>query len=269
MGPVALLLIVLGVSSSAHAFERTTVQGDPATALWWRHRTVLVQPAADTCGDLSEDAAWTAIARSIATWNAAADGCSDFRIVDDGYPDGLVTNLDGGEHDGRNLIVWREAAWPEEVSGAVLALTTTVHRRSTGQILDADIDLNGVGHTWTTTDDPLDAQRDVENTLTHELGHLLGLAHTDDVEATMYAQTDIGELDKRTLTEDDAAGLCFIYPSGAYTPDAPFVSGRPLTSSCAASAGRTSRWGGWPPLLLAAFSLRRRRRAARRAGRPA
>jgi hypothetical protein len=46
---------------------------------------------------------------------------------------------------------------------------------------------------------------------THEIGHVLGLDHSPDWEATMYASysrtSNISE-----LTEDDVAGLCAIYP---------------------------------------------------------
>lgn len=259
---VFLAVMVLGAASGARAFERSTVEGDPSKGLWWRYRTVLVRPATHTSGDLAQSAARSALARSIATWNVAAGGCSDFRIVDDGSPTGLTTNLDGGEHDGQNRIVWREAAWPEEVSPQTLALTTTVYRRSSGQILDADIDLNGVHHTWTATDDPLATQADAENTLTHELGHLLGLAHTADPATTMYPESDPGDLSKRTLAEDDVAGLCFIYPEGLLTPGAPDIPGRPLTSCAAAPAGVIGGIG-LLPLALAWLSLRRRRAAHR------
>ncbi|QDG54432.1 matrixin family metalloprotease [Persicimonas caeni] len=51
---------------------------------------------------------------------------------------------------------------------------------------------------------------DVESVLTHELGHVLGLSHTDDTLATM-APSYRGDGGMRTLAVDDKLGLCAIY----------------------------------------------------------
>ena len=52
--------------------------------------------------------------------------------------------------------------------------------------------------------------------MAHESGHFLGLAHSDDVNATMYYRVTMdGETLKRDLDDDDVAGLCAIYPWGA------------------------------------------------------
>src|SRR4029450_623884 len=97
------------------------------------------------------------------------------------------TNLYGAEPDGENRLVWHTDEWLD--SPAALALTPAVFRRTTGEITDADIDFNGVDYTWTTTDPPELVLTDVQNTATHELGHVLGLAHTPDPMATMFARS--------------------------------------------------------------------------------
>lgn len=262
-----LVSLVWLVASGASAFERSTVTGQPDRPLFWDTRVVHLRTAYDSCDDLLPGAIAEAVARSASSWSTAGEGCSDFRLVDDGYPTGFTTNLiGGGGHDGENRIIWREAGWPDEVSPDTLALTTVVFRRSTGQILDADIDLNGVDHVWTV--DAAAARTDAENTLTHELGHLLGLGHVADPEATMYGQSDPGDLEKRTLSEDDVAGLCFVYPAGLASPGAPYVRSPGLTG-CRASAGRHARGGPWLFALLTLWWWRRRRgarRGARRGG---
>jgi hypothetical protein len=48
---------------------------------------------------------------------------------------------------------------------------------------------------------------DVQNVMTHELGHALGIGDCMDRKATMYVSTKPGETQKRTLEPGDIAGL--------------------------------------------------------------
>ncbi|HEX3343220.1 MAG TPA: matrixin family metalloprotease, partial [Polyangiaceae bacterium] len=69
-----------------------------------------------------------------------------------------------------------------------------------------------------------------------ECGHFLGLAHTGDDRATMYASYTEGTTYKRILTSDDVSGLCSIYLAGgerAVDPSAtPDGSGLVAEDSC-------------------------------------
>ena len=269
IGFAVAVVVGLYAPASAHAFERSRVDIQPERPIYWRYRTVVVHPALDSSDDVGASDVAGAFARSIATWNSAAAGCSDLLIVDGGAPMSRRTNLDGGDHDRENRIVFRETGWPDEEGIDTLALTTVVYRRSTGQILDADIDFNAHHHTFTVTDDPFSAQTDIENTLTHELGHLIGLAHVDDPDATMYGTSLPGDFEKRTLSDDELQAICHVYPEGLLSPDVPYVSSDPLRSGCGVRVGVRGCGHGWTilavPLLL---TLRRRTRAsARRAER--
>jgi hypothetical protein len=53
---------------------------------------------------------------------------------------------------------------------------------------------------------------DFESVLTHELGHVLGLSHSGDPLATMYASYR-GDGGQRSLAVDDKLGLCSLYES--------------------------------------------------------
>ncbi|MGE0788439.1 MAG: matrixin family metalloprotease [Sandaracinaceae bacterium] len=258
----AALTVTLAPSSKASAFVRSTVDGQEARYLFWRYRTVRLRPAYASSGDLDDATVAGVVARSVNTWNAAGAGCpSDFLFVDLGPPTGLSTNLSGGGHDGENRIVFREDTWPAGADPGTIALTTTVYRKSTGQILDADVDINGVDFVFTADADPMLTQTDMENTLTHELGHVLGLAHVPNPEATMFASSETGEVKKRSLDADDIAGLCWIYPDGLVTPGAPTSFAQPITSSCALSVApvRPGPALGALSLLAVVLVIRRRR----------
>lgn len=254
-----LLPLTLSLPSTVFAFERTVVTGDPSTPLFWRLRTIRLSPLYDSARDLTQSEVAGALERSIASWNTAGVGCSDLELIEEGWASGLATNLDGGAHDSENRIRWRDDVWPDEVGATTLALTTIVYRASSGQILDADIDVNGVDFGWSVAASPAASLIDAENTLTHELGHLVGLGHVLDPAATMYAESAPGDIEKRSLSDDELEALCVIYPRGGPTPGAPGLESQPLRGACALSVGGpTVPSGEGIALVLCLIVLRRR-----------
>ncbi len=273
-GPLGLLLawwVAATPSSSAPAlaYERATVDGEQGIYLYWARRTIRYQVHEDGCADVALPEAVGAIKRAFFTW--ASPSCTDLYFDFEGLTPDRETNLVRLEtgSDGDNRVVWREAAWPPEgvdagaVPDGVAALTTISYNTETGEIVDADIDLNGFDNFWTTTDDETQAATDIQNVLTHEIGHLLGLAHVDDQQATMYGETPQAELEKRSLTSDDLAGLCTIYPFDEPTPvgpDQPPPHAGVQGASTGCSLAPSGSGAPWPlPLLLPALLLVRRR----------
>jgi uncharacterized protein (TIGR03382 family) len=173
-----------------------------------------------------------------------------------------------------------------------LALTTTTYDLDTGHIYDTDIEANDVLFFFTTADaacascDPKVANScavgtctggmcvhagcvvtDVQNTMTHELGHALGLDHSPDSYSTMFATADKGETSKRQIDSFSKQYLCDAYPSVGIPRDCVALraptsrlgaeyAGTPL--GCAAAPGSAAM-----PLLamavLRAFGRRRGR----------
>ena len=169
-----------------------------------------------------------AVRRSFFAW--AGPSCTDLRFEYAGTTDITTTNMVLGLNerpDNRNVIIWREQQWPPvgatapDVDAGLVALTVLVFNATTGQIVDADIDINGALFQWSTTDQPGGLAMDVQNVVTHEVGHFIGLAHSPIPDATMFAAAPPGELIKRDLHEDDVAGLCDVYPFGRPTPLGP------------------------------------------------
>jgi MYXO-CTERM domain-containing protein len=111
-----------------------------------------------------------------------------------------------------NVILFQDTQWRYQGSDNTLAKTTVTFDADTGAILDADIEINHAYNEFTVGDDPV--VYDLRSIVTHELGHLLGLDHTPDLEATMNAVYDEGSTSQRSLAPDDLAGLCAAYPPG-------------------------------------------------------
>ena len=156
-----------------------------------------------------------AIEASFQTWQRVDCGAVSFAFG------GLTCNEHIGLEDqditggNQNLILWRDRGW-EDATDAI-AVTVLSPSPEDGRILDADIMMNGEHFDFALLDDADDTVADVQNTLTHEIGHMIGFAHETSIfEATMFPDATPGELSKRDLHPDDVRGLCEVYPaSGA------------------------------------------------------
>jgi len=79
-------------------------------------------------------------------------------------------------------------------------------------------------HNW--ADGPVtigQGQADLQGIACHEYGHALGLAHSDDNQATMRDGGTTGDESLRSITADDSAGLQAIY--GAMSGSKPVITG--------------------------------------------
>jgi hypothetical protein len=112
--------------------------------------------------------------------------------------------------DDVNAIHWVLGTQQWAAPQSYYALTTLTVRRSDGEILDADIELNAAWHRFSIGESDPEAV-DLQNTLTHEIGHFLGLDHSQVPGACMEEHASKGEISKRTLSADDVSGYCFLY----------------------------------------------------------
>lgn len=266
------LAIAATLSWARPALAYVRSQTSSGACLWWGQRIVPFMVNQDGSDDVTDGSDIDAVKKSFATWTAVA--CSDFTYQYDGVTSRRDIGYDRTASDNVNLVVWREQSCQDVVPsndqcwncadtgglccdrkyncwehpGGIIAVTTTTFNTTTGQLYDADIELNGVDYWFTTVDapqctDPSNppsctrqsdcasgyrcfagacladgcVRTDIQNTVTHESGHVLGLDHTPVPDATMYASAPEGELSKRTLANDDIQGLCDMYPTGGPT----------------------------------------------------
>ncbi|MFL5318670.1 MAG: matrixin family metalloprotease, partial [Myxococcaceae bacterium] len=149
----------------------------------------------------------TAVKTSFARWTSANVSCTSWMSTYGGTyttPAGTA----GVAQDGTNHVLWvGGSAW--SYSSATLGVTTTSWYQGSGEIFDADMELNNnvVWKLGGTT-----ANYDVESIVTHEAGHFLGLDHTPQTQAVMTPYYNAGDI-KRQLDTLDIQDVCGVYPA--------------------------------------------------------
>jgi Matrixin len=163
-----------------------------------------------------------------------------------------------------NVIIFHDDGFDPATMDQQLAITTVTFNVNTGEIYDADIEVDGSKSISALTPVPM-LQYDLQSILTHEFGHFLGLAHSNTPCqegigcATMDATYRTGTDDFRSLEPDDIAGICTIYPpdrsaiDNACAPRHGFSSecGVPPRKGCCTTApGGASTGGGEAALAM-------------------
>jgi hypothetical protein len=312
---LAAAAALLASAATALAFKRSPVLdelGDPIAGrfLFWRaprQVTYVLNAAAANAAGCAPGEAVVLARASFATWTLARLGpsepqCTDFLFLDGGQTTSTVAGyVEGGPN--QNLVVWRRGACSSVVpaadpcfdqgpgacadqhncfeedprNSAAIAITTTTFKVSTGELLDADLELfdrdeaSGSGF-WLTCPGPgappcagrpdgRCVAIDLGSTVTHEAGHVLGLGHTCERPnesgcgapmATMVGTAAAGETHKRVLHVDDVVGVCTVYPSGQPTPSSTAQPPTEVTGGGCATGGASASG-----LLLAAAALLR------------
>jgi MYXO-CTERM domain-containing protein len=137
-----------------------------------------------------------------------------------------------------NVIMFADN-WPytaeDLLPGDTLALTTVTFNVETGEIYDADVEVNSQDASSLEIDSAAvgDGDIDLHSVLTHEIGHFLGLSHTTVSRATMSPSLSDGETDLATLDPDDIAGICSIYPPERETTTSSCTPRHGFSTDCA------------------------------------
>jgi len=250
---------------------------------------------------LTADQYWNAALLAAQAWSHSDIACT-----------GMIISMTRNEaatatvgHDGKNVLVFRQDNWCQQASPTdptppcyptnAMAVTTLFKRISTGEIVDADMEINAVSFTWADlVADPTQASSgavDFQNTVTHEMGHVIGLTHScwtsadgpaplmdntgnpelacsdsnlpaSVTDATMYPAVATSDVERRTLTPDDQQGACDIYPSSKAICGVSSDGGCSMGGPAESGSGR--RWavgfGAAVGLAFAVAALRRSRR---------
>jgi hypothetical protein len=112
-----------------------------------------------------------------------------------------------------NLGVWfLDPTWPKKLDVSALGYTTSTYAQDDAEVFDADVEINAAKVKQDFAGAPIEDV--LLSIVTHEAGHVLGLAHSNDADAVMATSYGRFDLIGRELTQDDIDGVCSIYPPG-------------------------------------------------------
>lgn len=213
-----LLTIALIAPNLSNAF--VLKRDSSGTTIRWKHAVQFVVDS-QISGVIGEPRAVEAIQSALGSWQAAAPALPLSLIL--GRSQGLGFDASGGN---QNEIV-ALSDWTFDANAIAVTLVTI--DSGSHEILDADIAFNVSNHLFRMLSSGSANGDDIQNTITHEFGHALGLAHNpSDPAVVMYPWARPGELSKRVLSGDDRAGIGELYPPGV-----------PLNAGCSSSGQGT------------------------------
>jgi hypothetical protein len=210
-------------------------QNPPASAIpvWWRNACVSYDVQENASRQVPYAVADAMFAVAFAKWTSlecpGTPGPSGSQRVSIDVRDlgPVACDLVQYNQNGPNqhVIIFHDDVWPHDDEYNTLGLTTITYDPDTGEIYDADMEINSTVP-LTLTDPVPPGGYDFQSIITHESGHFLGMAHSGDLFATMFAIYTPGDTTMRTLSADDIGGLCSIYqPDGNRAVDPSVASG--------------------------------------------
>jgi MYXO-CTERM domain-containing protein len=305
---LAALLVTLALGQS-DPFVRSRVATTPGSqCLFWTVRSIDWHLSSvgnpNTSMEDQKQREFEAIRRSFQSWQRVFDTCGNLRFSEGSLVDDRKVGYEL-RGDNRNLVLFRSRScsdfvpednkcWDEDTCGNdfdcwdgnpdTIALTLTTYDEKSGIIYDSDIQLNAGGFVFTTVDPPAPicsrpistnpgncVATDVQNTMTHEIGHLIGLDHTRALGSVMNPSAPQGEVSKRNIDDGSSDFVCTAYPRGqasqsCITPSLERSGTATVLGQHAIGCSSSGAGAWWPALAGGALLAWRRRRGAARQG---
>jgi hypothetical protein len=227
----------------ADAYVRYLTAGGVPFA--WRQTCVPLTVYPNDLTDLAPAQTMHAVSAAAAAWSGGQNACTFLGITAQSSTDPAPR----AHYDGNNVVVFLRDSFcaADDPPGTcsydptALAISSVFVSTASGQIRDVDIEVNARYFAWTDVDtDPSPAGKfDLQDELTHEMGHLIGLDDSCYTPAngvarpldnlgqpspdcatasaavratTMFPSMLAASASRRTLEPDDVQGLCDTYP---------------------------------------------------------
>ena len=173
----------------------------------WKKDAIAFEINTDNASGVTPEQAKEAIIAAAKQWDGSEIGAQT-EFIYEGESKRQGANLGDDIH-----LVSFDTSWNQDPS---LLAVTHVWSDANNEIVHFDIEINADDIEWSTSGDP--NRYDLQNAMTHEFGHALGLEHSDDTEASMASSTIVGEVSKRNINPDDEEGILSLYPLQENTP---------------------------------------------------
>lgn len=236
MTPRRLALLVAGIlgAAPAAAYVHNTVSTSSGQPVAWdlsdagtdqeevSGGRVTYSVNASGSDDITDGSEFLAVAAAFQSWEDVAGSTVAFTRGPD-------TANESTANDGVFPVFWVESSTivtqgtpdpSDDVDiGGALAVTFTWWYTSgpeAGEVVDANMVINGASHQWTTDPASQTSRYDLQSVAAHEAGHAIGLGHSPVGGATMFPRTPPGQSLPRLLEWDDAAAASALYPEASW-----------------------------------------------------
>jgi hypothetical protein len=196
---ILAIALVLGVSGDADA-KTDVLRTLAGRTIRWIYRDITVGlDAAARSRSVSHDGVMDALRAAAEVWNEIPE--LPVRFVVTGAPDPAVR------------VRFCHTAWHGDLDDLGKAVFTA--DVETGEVSSAVVEINECDRAFLPPDQAEDGRFDLQAVLTHELGHVLGLGHSNNSEALMYTRG--GTAGVRTPKLDDRAAIAVVYDTALVT----------------------------------------------------
>lgn len=206
-----ILIIVFTTNVSAYKFLGAKWPGSSPVVPYWFNE--------QGCEDVPDE--WEYMHDAFNVW------CDVPSTVIESKYKGMTT-VNKVAADSINILKWAKGKdWP--LGGNVVAVCYTWSKANI--IKEFDIVFNNKNWAWSTSGQS--GKMDVGAIATHEVGHALGLDHSNIQDAVMYPKVKQGDISNRTLHPDDSTGISRLYPRTDNNNHAPVITSTPITQAIA------------------------------------